>query len=169
MELNRGALVSDASVVRLNRSLINQIKKQIEKLDLLIKEHIEQSPRLSAKAEKLTSIKGVGLRTAALLLAQMPELGQLNRREVAALVGVAPFNRDSGRMRGKRAIYGGRRPGLHGLQMAPPVPPRPNPLLRHVYLRLRAAGKPAKLALTATMRKLLIVLNSALKPDLSYA
>jgi transposase len=64
MEQNRGARVSDASVVRLNRSLINQIKKQIEKLDLLIKEHIEQSPRLSAKAEKLTSIKGVGLRTA---------------------------------------------------------------------------------------------------------
>jgi transposase len=77
--------------------LINQIKKQIEKLDLLIKEHIEQSPRLSAKAEKLISIKGVGLRTAALLLAQMPELGQLNRREVAALIGVAPFNRDSGK------------------------------------------------------------------------
>ena len=115
MEQNRGARVSDASVVKLNRSLINQIKKQIEKLDLLIKEHIEQSPRLSAKAEKLTSIKGVGLRTAALLLAQMPELGQLNRREVAALVGVAPFNRDSGRMRGKRAIYGGRKPVRHGL------------------------------------------------------
>jgi hypothetical protein len=105
MVQNRGARISDASVVRSNLSLINQIKKQIEKLDLLIKEHIEQSPRLSAKAEKLTSIKGVGLRTAPLLLAQMPELGQLNRRVVAALVGVAPFNRDSGRMRGKRAIY----------------------------------------------------------------
>jgi len=72
MEHNRGARVSDASVVRLNRSLINQIKKQIEKLDLLIKEHIEQSPGLSAKAEKLTSIKGVGLRTAALLLGKCP-------------------------------------------------------------------------------------------------
>ena len=100
MEQNRAARVSDASVVRLNRSLMSI---------LLIKEHIEQSPRLSAKAEKLISIKGVGLRTAALLLTQMPELGQLNRREVAALVGVAPFNRDSGKMRGKRAIYGGRR------------------------------------------------------------
>ena len=72
----------------MNRRLIIQIKKQIEKLDLLIKEHIEQSPGLSAKAEKLISIKGVGLRTAALLLAQMPELGELNRRQVAALVGV---------------------------------------------------------------------------------
>jgi transposase len=169
MEQNRAARVSDASVVRLNRSLIKQIKKQIEKLDLLIKEHIEQSPRLSAKAEKLISIKGVGLRTAALLLAQMPELGQLNRREVAALVGVAPFNRDSGRMRGKRAIYGGRKPVRHGLYMAALVAAHHNPILRNFYLRLRAAGKPAKLALTATMRKLLIVLNSALKPDLSYA
>jgi len=169
MEQNRGARVSDASVVKLNRSLINQIKKQIEKLDLLIKEHIEQSPRLSAKAEKLTSIKGVGLRTAALLLAQMPELGQLNRREVAALVGVAPFNRDSGKMRGKRALYGGRRPVRHGLYMAALVAARHNPILRQFYLRLRAAGKPAKVALTATMRKLLIVLNSSLKPDPLYA
>jgi len=103
------------------------------------------------------------LRTAALLLAQMPELGQLNRREVAALVGVAPFNRDSGKMRGKRAIYGGRRSVRHGLYMAALVAARHNPVLRQFYLRLRAAGKPAKLALTATMRKLLIVLNSSLK------
>ena len=169
MEQNRGARMSDASVVRLNRSLVKQIKKQIERLDLLIKEHIEQSPRLSAKAEKLISIKGIGLRTAALLLAQMPELGQLNRREVAALVGVAPFNRDSGKMRGKRAIYGGRRFVRHGLYMAALVAARHNPILREFYLRLRAAGKPAKLALTATMRKLLIVLNSSLKPDLNYA
>jgi transposase len=169
MEQNRGARVSDASVVRLNRSLINQIKKQIERLDLLIKQHIEQSEELSAKAEKLTSISGVGARTAALLLAQMPELGQLNRREVAALVGVAPFNRDSGKMRGKRAIYGGRRPVRHGLYMAALVAARHNPILRQFYLRLRAAGKPAKLALIATLRKLLIALNSSLKNDLTYA
>ena len=157
MEQNRGARVSELCVRRLNRSLINQIKQQIEQLDLLIRQDIEQSRELACKAAKLTAISGVGLRTAALLLAQMPELGQLNRREVAALVGVAPFNRDSGKMRGNRAIYGGRRSVRH------------NPLLRAFYLRLRATGKPAKLALTATMRKLLIVLNSALKPDLSYA
>ena len=169
MEQNRGARVSDLCVRRLNRSLINQIKKQIEKLDLLIKEHIEESAELSAKAQRLTAISGVGARTAALLLAQMPELGQLNRREVAALVGVAPFNRDSGKMRGKRAIYGGRRFVRHGLYMAALVAARHNPILRAFYQRLRAAGKPAKLALTATMRKLLIVLNSSLKPDLIYA
>src|SRR6266446_1180257 len=166
MEQNRSARVSDGSVLKLNRSLINQIKKQVERLDLLIKQHIEQSPRLSAKAEKLTSINGVGLRTAALLMAQLPELGQLNRREVAALVGVAPFNRDSGKMmRGN----GGRRSVRHGLYMAALVAARHNPILRGFYLRLRAAGKPAKVALTATMLKLLIVLNSALKPDLNYA
>jgi transposase len=169
MEQNRAARVSDSCVRRLNRTLLNQIKKQIERLELLIKEYIEASPELSAKAQKLTAINGVGARTAALLLAQMPELGQLNRREVAALVGVAPFNRDSGKMRGKRAIQGGRRPVRHGLYMAALVASRHNPILHAFYLRLRAAGKPAKLALTATMRKLLIVLNSALKPDLNYA
>ena len=169
MEQNRAARASDGCVRKLNRSLLNKIKKQIEQLDLLIKEHIEASPELAAKAQKLTAINGVGARTAALLLAQMPELGQLNRREVAALVGVAPFNRDSGKMRGQRAIYGGRRPVRHGLYMAALVAAHHNPTLRAFYLRLRAAGKPAKLALTATMRKLLIVLNSALKPDLIYA
>jgi transposase len=169
MQQNRAARVSDVCVRRLNRSLINQIKKQIDQLDLLIKNHIEHSAQLSIKAQKLTAISGVGARTAALLLAQMPELGQLNRREVAALVGVAPFNRDSGRMRGKRAIYGGRRSVRHGLYMAALVAARHNPILRGFYRRLRAAGKPAKVALTATMRKLLIVLNSALKPDLKYA
>jgi transposase len=168
MEQNRAARASDACVRRFNRSLLRQIKKQIEQLDLLIKRHIDQSRELSAKAAKLTSISGVGARTAALLLARMPELGQLNRREVAALVGVAPFNRDSGRMCGKRAIYGGRKPVRHGLYMATLVAARHNPTLRTFYLRLRATGKPAKLALTATMRKLLIALNSALKPDLNY-
>jgi transposase len=169
MEQNRAARMSDLCVCKMNRRLITQIKKQIEQLDLLIKGHIDQSHELSAKAAKLTAISGVGARTAALLLAQLPELGELNRREIAALVGVAPFNRDSGRMRGKRAIYGGRKPVRHGLYMAALVAAHHNPILRNFYLRLRAAGKPAKLALTATMRKLLIVLNSALKPDLSYA
>jgi transposase len=169
MEQNRAARMSDLCVCKLNRRLITQIKKQIEQLDLLIEHQIKTSPELSTKAQKLTAISGVGARTAALLLAQMPELGQLNRREVAALVGVAPFNRDSGRMRGKRAIYGGRRSVRHGLYMAALVAARHNPILRGFYLRLRAGGKPAKVALTATMRKLLIVLNSALKPDLNYA
>jgi len=169
MEQNRNARLSDTSVCRLNDSLVNLIKKQIEKVDLLIEQHIEASAELSAKAKKLTAIIGIGLRTAALLLAQMPELGQLNRGQVAALAGVAPFNRDSGKWRGKRAIYGGRRFLRHGLYMAALVAARHNPILRAFYQRLRAAGKPPKLALTAVMRKLLIVLNSALKNDVRYA
>ncbi len=127
MEQNRGARLADCSVRVLNRSLIKQIQKQIEKIDLLIKEHIEESQELSSKAAKLTAISGVGPRTAALLLAQMPELGQLNRREVAALVGVAPFNRDSGKLRGKRTIFGGRRCVRHGLYMAALGAARHNP------------------------------------------
>jgi transposase len=169
MEQNRGARLSEASVQRLNRGLIQQIQKQIEQLDLLIKNQIEGSHELSSKAQKLSAISGVGPRTTALLLAQMPELGQLNRREVAALVGVAPFNRDSGKLRGKRTIFGGRRAVRRGLYMAALVAARHNPVLRTFYVRLRAAGKPPKLALTATMRKLLIVLNSVLKSDLTYA
>jgi transposase len=163
MEQNRGARLGDSTVRALNRSLRKQLQRQIERLDLLIKKQIQESSELSRKAQKLTAISGVGPRTAALLLAQMPELGELNRREVAALVGVAPFNRDSGRWRGQRTIFGGRRQVRHGLYMAALVAARHNPILRAFYLRLRAAGKPAKLALTATMRKLLIVLNSALK------
>ena len=169
MEQNRGARLSEASVQRLNRRLIQQIQKQIEQLDLLIKNQIDGSNELSSKAQKLSAISGVGPRTTALLLAQMPELGQLNRREVAALVGVAPFNRDSGKLRGKRTIFGGRRAVRRGLYMAALVAARHNPVLRTFYVRLRAAGKPPKLALTATMRKLLIVLNSVLKSDLAYA
>ena len=97
-----------------------------------------KSQELSAKAQKLTAISGVGPRTAALLLAQMPELGQLNRREVAALVGVAPFNRDSGKLRGKRTIFGGRCHIRHGLYMAALVAARHNPILRAFCRRLRA-------------------------------
>ena len=135
MEQNRAARMSDLCVCKMNRCLVIQIKKQIEQLDLLIQGQIKASPELSTKAEKLTAISGVGARTAALLLAQLPELGELNRREVAALVGVAPFNRDSGKMRGKRAIYGGRRPVRHGLYMAALVAARHNPILRNFYLR----------------------------------
>jgi transposase len=166
---NRSAQLTDASLRALNKRLIRQIQKQIESIDLLIKKMIEQSAELSAKAQKLTAIIGVGRRTATLLLAQMPELGELNRREAAALAGLAPFNRDSGNMRGKRTILGGRRAVRSGLYMAALVATRHNPILAAFYQRLRAAGKPRKLALTATMRKLLLAPNSSLKPTLAPA
>lgn len=162
---NRRAQLIHNALLRLSQRLIRQIKEQIAQIDLLIEQLIKQSEELSSKAQKLTAVAGVGPRTAALLLAQMPELGELNRREAAALAGLAPFNRDSGTARGKRAIFGGRRAVRTGLYMAALVATRHNPILADFYQRLRSAGKPPKLALTATMRKLLIVLNSALKTD----
>lgn len=164
MEQNRSAALSQSSVRALSNRLIAQIKKQILALDLLLKCAIEQSEPLRAKAQKLTAITGVGPRTAALLLAQMPELGKLNRREAAALAGLAPFNRDTGTLRGTRHIFGGRRALRSGLYMAALVATRHNPILAAFYRRLRTAGKPSKVALTATMRKLLLALNSSLKP-----
>jgi transposase len=164
-EQNRRAQLTDKALLKLSQRLIDQVKKQIAQIDLLLQRVIEQSAELTSKAQKLTAVPGVGPRTAALLLAQMPELGELNRRQAAALAGLAPFNRDSGTARGKRAIFGGRRAVRCGLYMAALVATRHNPILAHFYQRLRSAGKPPKLALTATMRKLLIVLNSTLKTD----
>ncbi len=168
-EQNRSAQLCEASLRKLNQRLRGQIQKQIETVDQLLAHLLAHSAELTEKAQKLTAITGVGARTAVLLLAQMPELGALNRREAAALAGLAPFNRDSGKLQGKRSIFGGRRAVRTGLYMAALVATRHNPILAAFYQRLRAAGKPPKLALTATMRKLLLVLNSALKPDPSYA
>ena len=153
----------------MSRSLISKVKKQISTLDVRIATLIAQDQNLCAKAQKLTSIVGVGARTAALLLAQMPELGSLNRAQAAALAGLAPFNRDSGSMRGKRTIFGGRRAVRAGLYMAALAAARYNHVLAPFYQRLCAAGKPPKVALTAVMRKLLLALNSALALKLNPA
>ena len=101
--------------------------------------------------------------TTATLLAGLPELGELDRRQIAALVGVAPFNRESGTWRGKRMIAGGRACVRSVLYMSTVVAVRRNPILKEFYERLRAKGKPAKQALTACMRKLLVVLNAMLR------
>jgi transposase len=167
MEENRAAQLEMKELRRSEKRLIDKIKRELAQVDELIEKLIAGSAELAQKAEKLTAVSGVGKRTAALLLAQMPELGELNRGQAAALAGVAPFNRDSGKLCGRRAIYGGRRAVRSGLYMAALVAARYNPILREFYQRLRAAGKPPKLALTAVMRKLLLVLNSALKPQLT--
>jgi transposase len=135
----------------LGRSLINKIQKQIDAIKERISSLIAQDQTLCAKAQKLTAVTGVGARTAALVLAQMPELGQLNRRQAATLAGLAPFNHDSGSLRGKRAIFGGRRALRSGLYMAALAAARYNPILSRFYQRLRAKGKPHKLALTAVI------------------
>ena len=164
-EENRLAQLSCTELRTLSRSLISKIKTQIKTLDRGISDLIAQDQTLCVKAQKLTAISGVGVPTAALLLAQMPELGQLNRRQAAALAGLAPFNHDSGSIRGKRAIFGGRRALRTGLYMAALSAARFNPILSRFYQRLRAKGKPHKLALTAVMRKLLLALNHSLKPE----
>ena len=116
----------------------------------------------------LRSVPGVGERLSMTLLAYLPELGTLDRRQVAALVGVAPFNRDSGTLRGKRTVWGGRARIRAALYMGALVASRHNPVIRDFYRRLLAAGKPKKLALTACMRKLLVILNSMLKHGLPW-
>src|SRR5215471_2722352 len=159
-EENRLAQLQCAELRSLGRSLINKIQKQIHAIEERISSLIAQDQTLCAKAQKLTAVTGVGARTAALLLAQMPELGQLNRRQAAALAGLAPFNHDSGSLRGKRAIFGGRRALRSDLYMATLAAARYNPILSRFYQRLRAKGKPHHLALTAVMRKLLLALKT---------
>ena len=109
------------------------------------------------------TVPGVGEQLSLTLLAHLPELGTLDRRQVAALVGVAPFNRDSGTMRGKRRVWGGRSRVRAVLYMGTLAATRFNPVIRDFYQRLLAAGKPKKVALVACMRKLLVILNSMLK------
>ena len=111
----------------------------------------------------LRSVPGVGRQVSITLLADLPELGTLGRKQIAALVGVAPFSRDSGPHRGKRSVWGGRARVRAALYMGALVATRCNPVIGEFYQRLLAAGKPKKLALTACMRKLLTVLNSMAK------
>ena len=115
------------------------------------------------KDNLLKTIPGVGNVLSATLLAGMPELGRLNRRQIAALAGVAPFNRDSGSMRGKRTVWGGRAHIRAALYMAALVATRHNPIIKDLYQRLLAHGKAKKVALVACMRKLLTIMNCMLR------
>ena len=154
----------DREVKTINKSVMDAMLRKITALEEAIRLCLTENDELRVKSNALCQVKGVGLLTAATLLATMPELGRLNRREAAALAGVAPFNRDSGPCRGKRFIRGGRWQARRSLYMAAVSACRYNPILHAFYLRLKAAGKPSKLALTAVMRKLLCALNSILKP-----
>jgi len=130
---------------------------------------VRGSPVWRAKEELLRSVPGVGPVSARTLLAELPELGSLTRRQAAALVGVAPFSRDSGKMRGKRAISGGRAALRACLYMAAVAAVRgANPAIAGFYERLRQAGKPSKLALTACMRKLVVTLNAMLRTGTAW-
>lgn len=119
--------------------------------------------RFHEKQKLLESVPGVGPVTSATLVAFLPELGSLSGKEIAALAGVAPFNRDSGKLRGKRAVWGGRSQVRAALYMAAVTAVQYNPVLRTFYRRLLAAGKPVKVALVACMRKLLVILNAMVR------
>ena len=121
------------------------------------------SPMWRETENLLRSVPGVGPITASTLIAELPELGHLDRRQIAALVGVAPFNRDSGTLRGRRTIRGGRRPVRRALYMAALTATRHNPVLVTFYQRLRTTGHPPKVALMAALRKLLTILNAILR------
>ena len=139
------------------------LEERLSKLDTDLRETLRQSPIWREKDNLLQSVPGVGPVLSLTLLAQLPELGTLSRRQIAALVGVAPLNRDSGTLQGKRTIWGGRASVRAALYMGALVASRWNPVLRAFYQRLCAAGKPKKVALTACMRKLLTLLNAMLK------
>ena len=145
------------------QSHIRWLEQELNDLDKDLRKTLRRSPVWREKDDLLRSVPGVGEQLSLSLLAYLPELGTLNRKRVAALVGVAPFNRDSGPRRGKRSVWGGRTRLRAVLYMGALVASRYNPVLRAFYQRLLAAGKPKKLALTACMRKLLTILNAMVK------
>jgi transposase len=147
---------------------IRWLEKRLGDIDNELHDVLRTSPLYQAKLTLLQSVPGVGPITALTLVAALPELGQLSRREIAALVGVAPLNRDSGTLRGKRRIWGGRAPVRAALYMAAFAGVRWNPVLRQFYTRLRAAGKPFKVAITACMRKLLVILNTMMRQQQTW-
>lgn len=142
------------------REHIQWISARILYLETQIKEMINSLPEWKIQVERLDSIPGVGLITAVTLVSEMPELGQLDRQKVAALAGLAPFNRDSGKKRGMRRIFGGRKGIRRVLYMACVSAIKCNPIIRKLYLRLIQKGKVFKVAITACMRKMLTIMNA---------
>jgi transposase len=142
---------------------IRWLEKRLQDVDRELAAAVQASPVWRATEDLLRTVPGIGPVVSRTLLGELPELGQLNRKQIAALVGVAPHARDSGTLRGKRMIWGGRAPRRAALYMAALVAAKFNPVIRAFYQRLRSAGKPAKLALTACMRKLLIIVNAMVR------
>lgn len=139
---------------------ITWLERQLGRVDDDIDAMIQSSPIWRAKEELFRSIPGVGPVLSRTLVGELPELGSLSHKQIAALVGVAPLARDSGTLRGRRLVWGGRVRVRNTLYMSALVASRCNPVIREFYLRLRASGKPPKVALTACMRKLIVILNA---------
>ena len=163
MEANRRRQAEDARVRRTIEATLAALRAALAELDREIDDTLRGSPTWREVEELLTSVPGVGGITARTLIAELPELGALDRRSLAALVGVAPVNRDSGRMRGHRAIAGGRTAVRNVLYMATLAAIRWNPVLKAHYAQLIARGRPKKVALVACLRRLLGILNAVLR------
>jgi len=161
-EKNRLGRASRAVAPRI-RAHIQWLELELEDLDQGLQQTLRRSPVWREQDDLLRSVPGVGPQLSVALLSDLPELGTLSRRQIAALVGVAPMNRDSGTKRGRRMVSGGRARIRAVLYMGALVATRHNPVIHSFYQRLLAAGKPKKLALTACMRKLLTILNSMVK------
>lgn len=161
-EKNRRQTASTAMKAQI-ASHIAWLEAEIKTLEQHLSQAIEANPTWAETARRVDTVPGIGFVTAATLVADLPELGQLNRQKIAALVGVAPFNHDSGKHRGKRRIFGGRTSVRSVLYMATLSATRHNPVIKQFYQRLLAKGKLKKVALTACMRKLLVILNTMIK------
>ena len=147
---------------------IRWLERRIAAVDRDLDDTIQKSPAWRAKENLLRTVPGIGPVVSRTLLADLPELGRLNRKQIAALVGVAPLARDSGTLRGKRVVWGGRAPVRAVLYMGALVATRRNPALRAFYRRLLGAGKPKKVALIACMRKLLTILNAMMRTNTTW-
>lgn len=161
-EKNRLATASRAVAKRI-AAHIGWLEEELHRADKDLDGRIRQSPIWQENQDLLKSVPGVGSVTCRTLLAELPELGRLDRKQICALVGVAPFNRDSGTLKGRRAIWGGRAAVRSALYMATLVAIQRNAVIRTFYRRLKASGKASKVALVACMRKLLTILNSMIK------
>jgi transposase len=162
-EQNRRRRLTRKRLVKSVDRLLAVLQKELTALEDDIDDSIRGTPAWREAEDLLASVPGIGPATARMLIADLPELGQLDRRKLAALVGVAPMNRDSGARRGTRSITGGRAAVRAGLYMATLAATRWNPVIAKHYRRLRDLGKPAKVAIVACMRKLLGILNAILK------
>lgn len=164
-EKNRIAMGVTRLVRKSILGLIGAINKDIKAIDKGILECMKSDDDWRNRYEQLKSVPGIGDQTAATLVAELPELGNLTRQQVAALVGVAPFNRDSGQFKGRRMVWGGRKSVRNVLYMAALSAKRHNPVISAFAARLHAAGKPPKVVITACIRKLVVILNAMVKEN----
>lgn len=168
-ESNRRRLLTARRTLKTVDRVLVTLKAQLKEIDHDIDIAVRGTPAWREAEDLLISVPGIGHKIARTLLAEMPELGKLDRRQIAALTGVAPFNRDSGTLRGHRAIAGGRIVVRSALYMSVLVSIRRKLPLAHTYHRLRASGKPAKVAIVACMRKLVTILNAVLRDKKPWA